>query len=114
TFDCSILSIRDGVFKVLSTNGDTRLGGDDFDHAIMAVVAADLKTDLAHRDPQLLQHLRDQAERTKIALSATESTEFVLDLLDRGIRYRRTFNRTEVEDLLRPFIDRTLDKSRSA
>src|SRR3954467_6060966 len=64
TFDCSILSIRDGVFKVLSTNGDTRLGGDDFDHAVMAVVAADVKAD---RDPELLQNLRDQAERTKIA-----------------------------------------------
>src|SRR5205823_2349743 len=62
TFDCSILSIRDGVFKVLSTNGDTRLGGDDFDRAVMGVVAAELKTDLAVRNPQLLQHLRDQAE----------------------------------------------------
>jgi Fe-S protein assembly chaperone HscA len=114
TFDCSILSIRDGVFKVLSTNGDTRLGGDDFDQTIMAVVAADLKTDLAVRDPQLLQHLRDQAERTKIALSAAESAEFVLDLPDRGVRYRRTFTRGELEAILQPFIDRTLDKCRSA
>jgi molecular chaperone DnaK len=114
TFDCSILSIRDGVFKVLSTNGDTRLGGDDFDHALMAVVAADLKTDLVTRDPELLQHLRDQAERTKIALSTGESAEFSLDLPDHGIRYRRTFTRPEVEELLRPFIDKSLDRSRSA
>jgi molecular chaperone DnaK len=114
TFDCSILSIHDGVFKVLSTNGDTRLGGDDFDQAIMAVVAGDLKTDLAVRDPQLLQHLRDQAERTKIALSAAESAEFALDLPDRSVRYRRTFGRGELEALLQPFIDRTLDKCRSA
>jgi molecular chaperone DnaK len=114
TFDCSILSIRDGVFKVLSTNGDTRLGGDDFDRAVMEVVAADLKTDLAARDPELLQHLRDQAERTKITLSAAESAKFVLDLPDRCVSYRRTFTRTELEGLLRPFIDRTLDKCRSA
>jgi molecular chaperone DnaK len=114
TFDCSILSIRDGVFKVLSTNGDTRLGGDDFDQAIMAVVAADLKTDLAVRDSQLLQHLRDQAERTKIALSSGDTAEFVLDLRERGVRYRRTFSRGELKALLQPFIDRTLDKCRSA
>src|SRR5215471_10250072 len=59
TFDCSILSIRDGVFKVLSTNGDTYLGGDDFDRALMALAARDLGVDLTQRDPQLLQHLRD-------------------------------------------------------
>jgi Fe-S protein assembly chaperone HscA len=114
TFDCSILSIRDGVFKVLSTNGDTRLGGDDFDRAIMAVVAADLDIDLSNRDPELLQHLRDQAERTKIALSAAESAEFVLTLPERRVNYRRTFTRSELEDLLRPFIDRTIDKCRTA
>src|SRR5438309_2310652 len=46
TFDCSILSIQDGVFKVLSTNGDTHLGGDDFDRAVMGVVAAELGVNL--------------------------------------------------------------------
>jgi Fe-S protein assembly chaperone HscA len=111
TFDCSILSIRDGVFKVLSTNGDTRLGGDDFDHAIMDAVAREIGTD---RDPELLQYLRDQAERTKIALSAADSAEFVLSLPHRKIDYRRTFTRAEFEGLIRPFIDRTLDKCRSA
>jgi Fe-S protein assembly chaperone HscA len=114
TFDCSILSITDGVFKVLSTNGDTRLGGDDFDQAIMAVVAGDLGTDLTKRDPELLQHLKEQAERTKIALSAQESAEFILDLPARSLRYRRTFARAELEALIAPFIDRTLEKCRSA
>src|SRR5581483_11214602 len=65
TFDCSILSIKDGVFKVLSTNGDTLLGGDDFDRAIMTVVAREQSLDLSRRDPELLQNLRDQAEKTK-------------------------------------------------
>src|SRR5437588_7211999 len=93
TFDCSILAITDGVFKVLSTNGDTRLGGDDFDQALMAVVARDLGTDLSKRDPELLQLLNEQAERTKIALSARESAELALDLPARSLRYRRTFTR---------------------
>ena len=114
TFDCSVLSIRDGVFKVLSTNGDTFLGGDDFDRALMGVAARELGADLSARDPELLQHLRDQAERTKIALSSAETADFVLDLPDRGIRYRRTFTRAELEALLAPFIDRTLDKCRAA
>src|SRR5262245_17299264 len=114
TFDCSILSIKDGVFKVLSTNGDTLLGGDDFDRALMAVAARDLGTDLAQRDAELLQHLRDQAERTKIKLSDAESAEFALDLPGRNLSYRRTVTRAEFEELLKPFIDRTLDRCRFA
>jgi Fe-S protein assembly chaperone HscA len=114
TFDCSILSIKDGVFKVLSTNGDTYLGGDDFDRALMAVTARELGIDLAVRDPELLQHLRDQAERVKIALSSQDTAEFRLQLPARDIDYRRTFTRAELEELLKPFIDRTLEKCRSA
>jgi Fe-S protein assembly chaperone HscA len=114
TFDCSILSITDGVFKVLSTNGDTYLGGDDFDRALMAVAAKELGIDLSTRDSELLQHLRDQGERLKIALSSAESAEFVVDLPERRLAYRRTFTRGELEALLAPFIDRTLDRCRSA
>ncbi len=114
TFDCSIQSIKDGVFKVLSTNGDTYLGGDDFDRALMAVAAKELGVDLARRDPELLQNLRDQAERTKIALSGADSADFVLDLPARGLSYRRAFSRAELEALLKPFIDRSLEKCRSA
>jgi molecular chaperone DnaK len=114
TFDCSILTITDGVFKVLSTNGDTFLGGDDFDRALMTVVAAELGLALNKRDPELLQHLRDQAERTKIALSTADSAEFSLDLPDRGLRHRRTFTRAELETLIGPLIDRSLAKCRGA
>jgi Fe-S protein assembly chaperone HscA len=114
TFDCSILSISDGVFKVLSTNGDTHLGGDDFDRALMNVAAQEMGQDLTNRDPQLLQYLRDQAERVKIALSASETAEFVVNLAERGLSYRRTVTRAELETLLKAFIDRTLDKCRSA
>jgi molecular chaperone DnaK len=114
TFDCSILTITDGVFKVLSTNGDTYLGGDDFDRAVMGVAAAEMGLDLSRRDPELLQHLRDQAERTKIALSAAESAELALDLPERRIRYHRRFTRAEFESLIRPLVDRSLAKCRGA
>jgi molecular chaperone DnaK len=114
TFDCSILTITDGVFKVLSTNGDTRLGGDDFDHALMELAASELGLEPRSRDPQLLQHLRDAAEKTKIALSAAVIADLVVDLPERGIRYRRTIERADLEGLLKPFIDRTIDKCKSA
>jgi molecular chaperone DnaK len=114
TFDCSILSIQDGVFKVLSTNGDTRLGGDDIDQAVMTVAARELGIDLAQRDPELLQYLRDQGERVKIALSSAESADFIVELPRRGLNYRRTFTRPELETLLEPFITRSLDRCRSA
>src|SRR3954471_24010448 len=109
TFDCSILKISDGVFRVLSTNGDTYLGGDDFDRALMEVAAREMGVDLdAKKDPQLLQALRDQAERVKIALSSGESAEFVLGT------YRRTVTRAEFEALITPLIDRSIARARSA
>src|SRR5436190_20840962 len=114
TFDCSILNIKDGVFKVLSTNGDTLLGGDDFDRALMTVVATELGLDLTQRDPELLQNLRDVAEKTKIALSLEPTAVFALELPRRGLKVRRTFTRAELEELLKPFIDRTLERCRSA
>jgi Fe-S protein assembly chaperone HscA len=114
TFDCSILSIKDGVFKVLSTNGDTHLGGDDFDQAVMSVVAREIGFDPSRRDPELLQYLRDQGERVKIALSSSEAAEFHVELPARNLSYRRTFTRGELEELLKPFIDRTLERCRSA
>src|SRR5205823_2875367 len=84
------------------------------DRAVMTVVAAELGVDLTQRDPELLQHLRDQGERVKIALSDADTADFVLDLPARGLRVRRTFTRAELEALLKPFIDRTLERCRSA
>jgi len=114
TFDCSILSLSEGVFKVLATNGDTFLGGDDFDRLLMQVAAKELSVDLRTKDAELLQHLRDAAEKTKISLSAAESAEFKLDLPSRGVAFRRTFTRAEFEELIRPLIDRSLDRCKSA
>jgi Fe-S protein assembly chaperone HscA len=114
TFDCSILTIDAGVFKVLSTNGDTYLGGDDFDRAIMALVAKEQELDLAKRDPGLLQALRDAAERAKIALSSEDSTLVAVDLPDRGLSIRRPLTRAEFEALIASHIDRSLEKCHNA
>jgi Fe-S protein assembly chaperone HscA len=114
TFDCSILSLSEGVFKVLATNGDTYLGGDDFDRALMDLAAKEMGVDLEKRDPELLQHLRDSAERTKIALSSAESAEMRVAIPARGLMFHRTFSRSEFETLLQPFIDRSLERCRSA
>ncbi|MDY3553753.1 molecular chaperone DnaK [Gemmata sp. JC717] len=118
TFDCSVLSLADGVFKVLSTNGDTYLGGDDFDRLLMQLAARESGTDLATRDAELLQHLRDAAERTKIALSTAESAELKLNVPANGPRpalaYARTVTRAEFEELIRPLVDRSLDRCQAA
>lgn len=78
TFDISIMEIGDGVFEVLSTNGDTHLGGDDFDTVIMEWMLSEFKKetgiDLSH-DKNALQRLRDASEKAKIELSGTQSTE---------------------------------------
>jgi len=62
TFDCSVLSLSEGVFKVLATNGDTYLGGDDFDRTLMELAAREMNVNLVERNPELLQRLRDAAE----------------------------------------------------
>jgi Fe-S protein assembly chaperone HscA len=114
TFDCSILSLSEGVFRVLATNGDTYLGGDDFDRLLMQVAAREMGIDLSTRDAELLQHLRDAGEKTKIALSSADSAEFAVKLPARGIDFRRAFTRAEFEELIRPLIDRSLDRCKSA
>jgi Fe-S protein assembly chaperone HscA len=117
TFDCSVLALSEGVFKVLSTNGDTFLGGDDFDRAVMTVAAREMHVDLQVKDPELLQHLRDAAERTKIELSSATTAEFAVDIpgdSHSARAFRRTFTRTEFEALITPLIDRSIEKCRSA
>ena len=81
TFDISILELGDGVFEVKSTNGDTRLGGDDFDLAIINWLAEDFKSaeDIDLReDPMALQRLKEAAEKAKIELSSSSQIEINL------------------------------------
>ena len=81
TFDISVLELGDGVFEVLSTNGDTHLGGDDFDHEIIDWLAAEFLTEEGidlRLDPMSLQRLKEAAEKAKIELSSSTETEINL------------------------------------
>lgn len=81
TFDISILELGDGVFEVKSTNGDTHLGGDDFDHRVIDWLAEEFLKDEGldlRKDPMALQRLKEAAEKAKIELSSTTSTEINL------------------------------------
>jgi molecular chaperone DnaK len=116
TLDVSILKLRDGVFQVLATSGDTYLGGDDLDRAIMDVAAREIASRAGidvHREPALLQALRDAAESVKIALSDSERAELLL-ALPGGADFRRAFTRAEIEHLLAPLVERSLEACRQA
>ncbi|UAY51191.1 molecular chaperone DnaK [Ferruginibacter albus] len=81
TFDVSVLELGDGVFEVKSTNGDTHLGGDDFDKVIMDWLADEFKKDEAidlRKDPMALQRLKEAAEKSKVELSSSSETEINL------------------------------------
>ncbi len=105
TFDVSILKLRGGVFEVLATNGDTRLGGDDLDARLMDLLLAELPETLrAH--PQVRAQVLAMAERAKRALSDAPETVVELTTPD-GHAVRRTITRGEFETLVRDLIERT-------
>lgn len=114
TFDISILEIGDGVFEVLSTNGDTHLGGDDFDNVITEWMLKEFKKetgiDLA-KDKMALQRLRDAAEKAKIELSGTQSTEInqpFITMDATGPKHLQlTLTRAQFESLAHDLIERT-------
>ena len=84
THDVSILELGDGVFEVLSTDGDTHLGGDDFDHAIIDYLVEIFNNDNGidvSKDPMALQRLKEAAEKAKVELSSSSSTEINLPYL---------------------------------
>src|SRR5207244_12331625 len=98
TFDISILRVKDGIFEVLATNGNTHLGGDDFDRAVVLWLLEDIRAkhqvDLA-RDPEAMQELRLAAEAAKIRLSADERTALTIPVA--GVTYPRDITRGELE-----------------
>ena len=115
TFDVSILAIEDGVFRVLSTNGDTHLGGDDFDRELVQLALEDMALPPAlAEDRTLRQSLRLSAERTKIALSKEPSAELQLIAPEQGLNWRRQIERAEFEARIQPWIERTLACCRRA
>ncbi|MBC7616080.1 MAG: molecular chaperone DnaK [Pedobacter sp.] len=121
THDVSVLELGDGVFEVKSTDGDTHLGGDDFDHIIIDWLAEEFKTengmDLA-KDPMALQRLKEAAEKAKIELSSTTSTEVNLPYITAdasGPKHLvRTLSRAKFEQLAGDLIKRTIDPCKSA
>jgi molecular chaperone DnaK len=121
THDVSVLELGDGVFEVKSTDGDTHLGGDDFDHILIDWLAAEFKEengmDLA-KDPMALQRLKEAAEKAKIELSSTTSTEINLPYITAdasGPKHLvRTLSRAKFEQLAADLIKRTIDPCKSA
>jgi Fe-S protein assembly chaperone HscA len=117
TFDVSILSIEDGIFRVLSTAGDTHLGGDDADRLLSDLAEKELAEQLDAEtlaDPAFHQALRLSAERCKIDLSDAPEAELHVIDPERGFNWRRTVTREELDGLLAPLVDRTLDACRRA
>ncbi|MBO7197950.1 MAG: molecular chaperone DnaK [Tidjanibacter sp.] len=121
TFDISILELGDGVFEVKSTNGDTHLGGDDFDHVIIDWMAAEFQSkhgiDL-RKDPMAMQRLKEAAEKAKIELSSSSSTEINLPYIMPvdGIpqHLMMTLTRAKFEQLADSLIRATIEPCRKA
>ncbi|NVY97043.1 molecular chaperone DnaK [Lactobacillus sp. DCY120] len=114
TFDVSILELGDGVFQVLSTNGDTHLGGDDFDNAVMDWLVAEFKSengiDLS-QDKMALQRLKDAAEKAKKDLSGVSETEISLPFISAGdngpLHLQRTLSRAKFNELTADLVEKT-------
>jgi molecular chaperone DnaK len=121
TYDISILSISEGVFEVNATNGDTHLGGDDFDQKIIDWLADEFKRDQGidlRQDRMALQRLKEAAEKAKIELSTTQSTDINLPFITadaQGPKHLNiTLTRSKLEQLVGDLIDRTLPPMKSA
>lgn len=109
TFDISILKLSDGIFEVLSTHGDTYLGGDDIDRRLMEMFITQLKRvePTFEPNPEELQAIRTESERIKIELTAKPNATVELVFPMRGINYRRALSRQELEMVARPIIEKT-------
>ena len=115
TFDISILRVKDGVFEVLATNGNTHLGGDDFDRAIVVWLLDDIRSKhgvYLGRDSEAMQELRLAAEAAKIRLSVDERAALTIPF--DGFTYHREIARTELEELIGKLVDSTLGPCRVA
>ena len=122
THDVSVLELGDGVFEVKSTDGDTHLGGDDFDHRIIDWLVAEFKSENSNidlsKDPMALQRLKEAAEKAKIELSNTTSSEINLPYImpvDGVPRHLvRTLTRAKFEQLIDDLVQKTIEPCRTA
>ncbi|MEW6355251.1 MAG: molecular chaperone DnaK [Planctomycetota bacterium] len=115
TFDISILEVGDGVFEVLSTNGNTHLGGDDFDEELINYIADQFKKDQGidlRKDQMALQRLKEAAEKAKCELSTSTSTDINLPFItadQTGPKHlTMTLTRATLENLIRPLVEKTI------
>ena len=121
TFDISILDVGDGVFEVKATNGDTHLGGDDFDQRVIDWLVAEFKRDQAidlSKDPMALQRLKEAGEKAKMELSSTQQTDINLPFITadqsgpKHLNY--TLTRAKFEQLVDDLIQRTIPPMQQA
>jgi molecular chaperone DnaK (HSP70) len=117
TFDISILKLKNGIFEVLATNGDTHLGGDDLDRRLVDLFVAEIRSryglDLGAY-PDHMQAVRLEAERAKILLSDELKTQVAVELPDSKGPFTRELTRDQLESLVTEIIDRTLGPCRMA
>ena len=121
TFDISVLEIQRGVFEVKSTNGDTHLGGEDFDNVLVDFLCSEFKRDQSvdlSKDPMALQRLREAAEKAKIELSSAVQTDINLPYITAdatGPKHMNlTLTRSKFENLVNGMIDRTVEPCKKA
>ena len=117
TFDISILKLKDGIFEVLATNGDTHLGGDDIDRRVADLFVNEIRGafDINLMGyPDHMQIVRLEAERAKIRLSDSEKTEIAIDLPEGKGRFTRELTRDQLEALTTDIVERTLGPCRLA
>lgn len=115
TFDISVLEIGDGVFEVKATNGDTHLGGDDWDNTIMDYILNEFKKDSGmdlHNQPDALQRIKEEAEKAKIALSSAQTYEINLPFITADAtgpkHIQMSLSRAKLEQICDPLIQRTI------
>ena len=121
TFDISVLEIGDGVFEVKSTDGDTHLGGDDFDNQIINWMVEEFKSEYSmdlSKDPMSLQRLKDAAEKAKIELSSSSQSEINLPYITAKdgvpLHFVNTLTKAKFEQMISGLIDRTIKCCKSA
>jgi molecular chaperone DnaK len=121
TFDISILEVGDGVFEVKSTNGDTHLGGDDFDQVVIDWLAEEFKSENGidlRKDPMALQRLKEAAEKAKIELSSSAQTEvnlpYIMPVDGIPKHLVKTLSRAKFEQMIAPLIERSIAPCRKA
>src|SRR6185295_8408125 len=121
TFDISILEVGDNVVQVISTNGDTHLGGDDVDHLVMEWLAAEFKKDTGidvSRDKMVILRLKDAAEQAKIELSSKMETTINLPFLTADAsgpkHLQKQLTRAKLEQMIAPLVERSMEPVRKA